>query len=58
MAGTWLQTLAVGLATIPCVFASTKAFSNLYVSHEGEPAGFFKNVSGGMFYEAALESQC
>lgn len=58
MTVTWFKTLALGLATVPSVFASSKAFSSLYVSHEGEPAGFFKNVSGGVFCNAVLSARC
>ncbi|KAJ4294045.1 hypothetical protein N0V90_007734 [Kalmusia sp. IMI 367209] len=52
MAPTWLQTLTLGLAGLQSALALPSSLSNVYVSHDGEPAGFFKNVSGVQIYHS------
>lgn len=42
-----LRTLAIGLAGLSLTFASSVALPQVRVSHDGEPQGFFKNISGG-----------
>jgi hypothetical protein len=43
---TMLPSLALCLAGLSSALASSVALPNVYVSHEGEPQGFFKSVSG------------
>lgn len=48
-----LPTLAFGLAGLSSAFASSVALPNVFVSHEGDPKGFFKNVSGSRLFDRA-----
>ncbi|KAL5394891.1 hypothetical protein PMIN06_002336 [Paraphaeosphaeria minitans] len=47
-----LPSLALCLAGLSTAFASSVALPNVFVSHEGETKGFFRNVSGVSIYHS------
>ncbi|KAL5372825.1 hypothetical protein DPSP01_013195 [Paraphaeosphaeria sporulosa] len=47
-----LRSLAVCLVGLSSAFASSVALPNVFVAHEGEPKGFFKNISGVNIYHS------